>query len=385
LLSLVVSNFATGVLPLLVSLLLLDIGNTFKTSVGVTSQMNTVYSIIAVLFALLTGALSIRFKHKSLLLVGLMLATLSALGCALASNFPMMLAFYAVGGAGYVMVSPMSIALVGEHLELEKRANAVGWIVGGGALVYFLGPPIALAASFGSWHFSVLAFVVPVLLTSLVLVRIGLRYVGTDFRSHSISLRTYFGSFKQVLSNRSAFSCLIGDFFRSGSFVVIVVYAASFGRQIFSQSREIASIIILAAAFFYVMGSLISSRIIKRRGRKDTTVLATLLAGGLGGSYMFMSYEAVYLPLVFAASLFFGIVASSANSLSLEQVPTLKGTMMSIDYAAINLGSAFGTAIAGTILLAFNYEVLGAVLGLMGIMSAFVFLLFAKDPTKKST
>jgi predicted MFS family arabinose efflux permease len=381
--SLVVSNFAIGALPLLVMLLMVDIGHTFGTVVGSTSQINTAYSAIAVIFALMMGALSIRFRHKLLLLVGLVFLNVSTLGCLLALNFSMMFAFYALSGVGFAMVSPMAFALVGEHFSLEKRASAVGWIVAGSAMVYFIGAPlIALAANFGGWRFAILTFVVPVSLISFLLVWLGLGSVRRGSDSRSVDWKAYLSSFGEVLSNRSAFSCLVGDFFRSSSFVVILIYAASFGRQRFFQSIETASFIILVAAFCYTMGSLVSGMAIKRLGRKNTTVLTAFLSGVLGGSYVFMPIEVIYLLVAFMASWFFGMVASSANSLSLEQTP-LRGTMMSLDSAAISLGSAFGTAVGGAVLLSFDYEGLGAVLGVMGIVSALMFLFFAKDPTKK--
>ncbi|MDH7563859.1 MAG: MFS transporter [Candidatus Bathyarchaeota archaeon] len=121
--SLGVSNFAISAMPLLVSLLLVDIGNTFGTDVGVTSQMNTAHSVAAVIFALLISALSMRFSYRFLLVVGLVLSSVSALGCFLALDFPTMLALYALSGAGYVMVYSMSLALVGKHLALERRAG----------------------------------------------------------------------------------------------------------------------------------------------------------------------------------------------------------------------------------------------------------------------
>jgi len=382
--SLVLASFAVGALPLLVTLLMVDIGNTFNIVVGSTSQINTTYSIIAAVFALLIGALSVRFRHKFLLLVGLLIINVSAVGCLMAFNFSMALAFYTLSGVGFALVSPMTLALVGEHFSLEKRAGAIGWIVAGGAMVYFIGAPlIALVANFGGWRFAVLAFVIPISLTSLLLVWLGLRSARSGSISRSVDWQAYFGSFGEILSNRSAFSCLIGDFFRSASFVTILIYAASFGRQRFFQSIETASLIILVAAFCYTLGSLVSDRVIRKLGRKSATVLTAFLSGTLGGAYVFMPLEIIYLPVVFAASWFFGMVVSSANSLSLEQIPTMRGMMMSVDSAAINLGSAFGTAIGGVVLLFFNYEGLGIVLGLMGIISAPVFLFFTKDPTRK--
>ena len=381
--SLIVSNFAAGALPLMGSLLLIDIGNTFNTSVGVTGQINTLYSIAAVVFAIMMGALSIRFRHNLLLLTGLIFNTISALGFFLAQDFTTMITSYALSGIGFAMISPMSITLVGEHYPIEKRAKAVGLIIAGGALVYFLGAPlIALTANIGGWRFSTLTIVIPISLTSLLLAWMGLHSTEENSNKPFLSWRTYMNSFSEVLSNHSAFACLTGDFLRSASFVAIVIYAASFGRQRFLQSRETASIIILVAALCYTIGSIICGTIVNRFGRKNSAVFSALLAGALTILYIFTPYQILYIALVFGATLFFGIVASSANSLSLEQVPKLRGTMMSIDAAAVNLGSAFGTIIGGLALITFDYEGLGLTLGTMGIIAALVFTLFAKDPTR---
>ena len=53
---------------------------------------------------------------------------------------------------------------------------------------------------------------------------------------------------------------------------------------------------------------------------------------------------------------------------------------MSLDTAAINLGSALGTVIGGAALLSFGYEGMGSVLGAIGIAAALVFYLFAREP-----
>jgi predicted MFS family arabinose efflux permease len=76
------------------------------------------------------------------------------------------------------------------------------------------------------------------------------------------------------------------------------------------------------------------------------------------------------------------MVASAANSLTLEQVPKLRDTMMSIDSAVVNLGSALGTVVGGIALLFFDYEGLASALGAMAIVAAIVVSLLAIDPTK---
>jgi predicted MFS family arabinose efflux permease len=381
--SLVVSSFATGPITVLSALLLIDIGYTFNiTSVGIVGQVNTTYSIAAVVFAFSMSVLSIRFKHKALLLAGLLLMTISALGCFLASDFIMVAVFYSLSGAGYAMVSPMTVALVGEHFALEKRANAIGWIIAGGSLVYVIGAPlIALMSGFGGWRLPLLGFVVPVLVIGFLLAFLGLPSArsgdqGTTRRS------AYLRSFKEILMNRSAVACLVGDVLRSAAFVAVVLYAASFIRQRFLVETDLASIVLLGGALCYALGSLVSGMFVNRFGRKSSTVLTALLSGIFTISYVFASSLWLSVALIFVASWFFGMVASAANSLTLEQISGFRGTMMSMDYALINVGSALGSVVGWLALSAFDYEGLGSALGAMGILAGIVFVFLAIDPTR---
>ena len=379
--ALATASFASGPITVLAALLLIDIGNTFGTSVGVTGQINTLYSAAAVIFALLTGALSIKFRHRSLLLVGLFLMAISATGCFLALDFVTLLAFYSLSGAGYAIVNPMAFTLVGDHFPLEKRANAIGLIIAGGALVYVIGAPlIAVMSGYEGWRFPFLGFVLPILLISLLLAYLGLP--STPNRRQAPSETKTNPRPKAIFLNRSVIACLIGDTLRSAAFVAIVLYATSFFRQRFLVPTDSASLILLGGALSYVFGSLTTGRFINRTGRKSSTVLAALLSGTLTVSFSLVPNVWISLILMLMASWFFGMVASSANSLILEQTPELKGTLMSIDTALLNAGSAFGSTVGGLALLNFGYEGLGSVLGTIGIVAALVFYLLAKDPTK---
>jgi predicted MFS family arabinose efflux permease len=378
--SLFISYFAVGPLAVVVALFLIDMGSAFNVSVGVMGQINTLYSIAATIFALLMGVLSVRFKHKSLLLIGLCFILISALGCFLAPDFNIMFVSYSLSGVGWAVVSPMVVTLIGEHYPLEKRGNAIGWIVAGGALSYVIGPPlIALVAGFGGWRIAVLGFVIPVSLVSILLALLGLP--STSVSQQGAKQEDYLNSFKTILANKSAIACLAGDALRSAAFIAIVIYVASFVRQRFFVSTDFASIVLLIGASCYAIGGLLGGRFINQLGRKRSTVLTALLSGIFTISYACATNLWLSLALVFAGSWFFGMVASAANSLTLEQVPKFRGTMMSLDSAALNMGSAVGTAVGGLILLSFDYEGLGVALGAIGIVAAVVFYSLAKDPT----
>jgi predicted MFS family arabinose efflux permease len=377
------SYFATGLLGVLVSLLLVDIGLTFNTDVSLMSQVNTSYNIAGFVFALLMGVLSVRFKHKTLLIVGILLTCGSALGFYLAWDFVVVLAAYSLSGIGWAMISPTVFTLIGEHVSLVKRANAIGLTVAAGALGYVIGPLlIAWIANLGGWRLCLVGFVIPVLLVSLLMTSAGVPSTSRNSKK-SPNGRDYLKGFRDVLSNRSAVACIVGDALRSAAFVATVIYVASFVREHFQMSTDFASLVLLGGASFYAIGSVVAGPFVNRLGRKRLTVVNAVLAGTFTMCYYLTPNLWLSMTLVMVASWFFGMLASSANSLTLEQVPEARGTIMSLSTASLNLGSALGTAIGGLALSSFGYEGLGSVLGAMGIAAAFAVLLFAGDPTSK--
>jgi len=358
--ALVVSRFATQPPAILTGLLLIDIGLTFGSSVGVTGQIRTASAMASVIFALLMGALSVRFNHKSLLMMGLLFLSISALGSGLASNFSMMLVLYSITGLGIAMATPMGLTLVGEHFSLEKRPSAIGWIMTGAAVSYLIcAPAIGLIADFGGWRLAFLGFVLPICVLAFLLAAKGLPV--TSEGSHSvISLGSYFEGFKRVFSNRSADACLVGTALSWSAWQAILLYSSSFYRQRFLVSTGFASVLLMGAAVCFTVGNLVSGRLTKRFGRKPFTVLSALFTGIFVISYTNVSNLWLSVVLSFLGSLFSGMRFTASNSLTLEQSPGYRGTMMSISTAADQAGAALGAAVGGLLLLLLNYEGMAA-------------------------
>ncbi|MDH7564684.1 MAG: MFS transporter [Candidatus Bathyarchaeota archaeon] len=140
--------------------------------------------------------------------------------------------------------------------------------------------------------------------------------------------------------------------------------------------------IMLGAALCYTLGSLVAGRLANRFGRKALTVLSSFLAGVFIISFVYLSNLWFSLAVNFWGSWFSGMASSTANGLSLEQVPEFRGTMMSINSAAISLGGALGAAVGGSALDLFNYEALGLILGAMGLAAAVIFYFLTIDPSR---
>jgi len=380
--SLVVSRFATQPSGILTGLLLIDIGLTFECPVGVMGQIRTASSMAAFIFALLMGALSIRFSHKSLLVMGLLLLGISGLGSGFATNFVMMLAFYSITGLGVAMATPMGLTLVGEHFPLEKRPGAIAWILTGAAVSYFIcAPAIGFIADLGGWRLAFLGFVSPICAVALLLAAKGLP--ASSGRQHpATSPRSYFEGFKRVFSNRSADACLAGTALSFAAWQALLLYSSSFNRQRFLVSTGFATVLLMGAAAWFTVGNLVSGPLIKRFGRKPFTVLTALFTGIFVISYTNVPNLWQSVALGFLGCLFSGMRFTASNSLTLEQVPGFRGTMMSVSTAADSGGAALGAGVGGLALLLFGYEGMAISLGVMGIASAIVFQLLAIDPTR---
>jgi MFS family permease len=136
----------------------------------------------------------------------------------------------------------------------------------------------------------------------------------------------------------------------------------------------------LLVGLFATLGNLIE-RPIRKRGRKAATVVSVLFAGFFTVSYALARSFLVSVMLMFGAGLFDGLAASSSMSLTLEQMPDLRGTMMSLFAAFTGIGVVIGAGIGGLTLILYNYEVLGMILGSMGIIAAIIFRFLTIDPT----
>jgi predicted MFS family arabinose efflux permease len=189
--------------------------------------------------------------------------------------------------------------------------------------------------------------------------------------------------FKAMLSNRSAVACVIGTALGLATWNFYLTYGASFWRQRYLVSTGFVSIATIFQAFGYILGSLMGGRVVKRFGMKPLVVLTALL---LGLATMIVTYPQIFwysYAISIVASLCAGMMITSFTSLTLEQIPRFRGTMMSASSAAISLGQLICASFGGFLLLQYGYNVLGVGLGVAGIISALTVYMLTVDPQDK--
>ncbi len=377
--SLVIANFAVSLSIPIVTLLTVDIASTFQVPTGIAAQLSTANRLAEVVFVLIISFLAVRFKHKSLLLVGMSLVVLASIGSFFASSISALQFFFFVEGSGTSLVSIMSYTILGDTLPLRRKAKAVSYIAAVSSLVSIIGTPIiGFVANIGGWRSIFPLLVLPVSVSALVLAFRGLQ-VKSKEKSAGKDFGSYFQAFKRVLHNSSATACLVGGMLRSAS-ALVPIFAVAFYRERFLIPRDLAVGIILVAAATYVIVSLITGRVVDRFGAKNLAVIGTIGTGVLVPFLFSMPnlWLAVTIDIVqicFSAS---SLVAF--NCLALDQVPSTRSTMMSLKSLFASIGTSVVSAIGGVVLIFYNYTFVGILLGSFCFASAAVFYFFVKNP-----
>jgi len=378
--SFMISSFATQPPGLITMLLLIDIGLTFGQQVGISGQIRTLSSVVGVVVSLLLGILSVKFSSRSLLLTGLLLLILSSIGCSVAWDFTSMLVLYSLTGIGLTMVQPMINSLIGRHFPQEERTKMLGWSAAGTSIAYLVcSPLVSFISSITGWRMTFLVLMLPMSLLGLVTTFVGVPRTTDDPRPlNALGLSA---GFRSVFSNRSAIFCLLGTTLTWASFTGTLTYGISFFRESFSMAIGWASLLLSAMALSKTVGHLLIGSLVNRLGRKNAAVASVLSTALFTAFYLVSDSLWPSMVLVCISCVLAGFMHSSVDSLNLEQVPEFRGSMMSLSTAASTIGGVIGSGLGGLTLIIYGYSGVGAVLGLLGMVSGIVYYLFAQEPT----
>ena len=159
-------------------------------------------------------------------------------------------------------------------------------------------------------------------------------------------------------------------------------FAATFWRQQYLLSIESVAAITLGVTLVFAAGNLVGGRLVNRVGRKRLVVLTWSIRSLLIPLIVIMPDFRLALAMSFLATVVGGIAMTAGPSLTLEQAPESRGTMMSINTVFGSLGGAIGAALGGIALSQSGYLALGATFGILGLAAVLVISILAKDPFK---
>jgi DHA1 family inner membrane transport protein len=383
--ALTIAFFSTCIIESITSIFLIDLATTFfgvpdSVSLAITGQLVTLASVVSVVFGILLGVLSVKLDHKKLLFFGVFCIALGTLGCLLAPDFFFMQVFYPLEGVGTVIVSAMSLALIGELLVLTKRGKATGWLLSG-ASIAGISSSVVIYFFFSNaqgWRPFLLWFALPIAFVSLAAVFFGVP--SASQRSVSTGENVYLKTFKQVLLKKSSAACLIANMVRHTAIAYAMVWVVSFFRENFGLSISSATLFTIGNLSLFTLGSIVGGHLVNRIGRKRQIVLMLLFASPalIAAAFIPNLWISVILHYAFFFVSSMGYPASM--SLTLEQVPTSRGTMMSINAVFITLGLALGAAVGGIALVLGGWVSVLLSFAALSLIAVAIYFFFTNDP-----
>ncbi len=386
--SLTVAFFSTMIMETITSIFLLDVtasffGTTNPVSIATTGQLVTLSGIVSIFFGVLLSVLTVKYDHKKLLLGGVLGITLGTVGCFLAPNFMYLQVFYSMEGIGTIIVNTMAFALIGEFLVLNKRPKATGWVIAGASIA---GIASAIVVNFffsgvEGWRSFLLWFALPVSLIALAATFFG---VPSAPQKPSVTTgeRSYLSSFKQVFLQKSGAACLAGNLLRQTAVGYVVIYSATFFRTQFGLSVSDAALFVLGITTVFTIGSVIGGHLVNRIGRKRQLVAVLIIAAPFLLVVPFMPILWIAVALHYVFYFIFSLSNSPNISLTLEQAPESRGTMMSMSTIFITIGFLVAAGVGGAALVLAGWTGMILVFVALELISAAIFSFLTKDPCR---
>jgi predicted MFS family arabinose efflux permease len=339
-----------------------------------------------VLFAVAMGVLAVKFRNKSLLSIGAVFMLVSAIGSFFATNLTMLEFFYALEGGATVIVGITASSLIGELLPNNRKAKVVSYMWAVGAAAGIAGIPlIGMITNMGGWQLNFLLLVVPFSVLSLALVYTAIP--SQTAKKEIIKAKSYVNAYRDVLKNKSAVACLVGGMLTFSGYTGL--FSIAFYRQQFwanlSEAQQVNNTVIvwLIINVVVIFVSILTGRIVGRVG-----ILRTLVIGCIGNFicasvfFLMPNFSIAYVVQLIHVS-FYMMMVTSWLTLTLDQVPTARGTMMSLRAIAWSLGIAISTALGGAALIFTGaYPAVGLVMAAMIFPGILLIHFFAKDPYK---
>jgi predicted MFS family arabinose efflux permease len=350
---------------------------------GFTSQLNTFNSVGTATFAAILSLITVRFKHKLLLLTGISIIVISAIGSFLASTLLSLQFFFALEGGGGIAIWIMASTMVGDYFPPEKKAKAISYILSIGFSVNFISLfLVGVTTEMGGWRANFLLFALPFSLTALVIASFVL---PSKPRQNSVTIQEppYLRSVKEIFSNRSAMACLIAEFLivNMGQ---MTIFTIAFYRTRFSLPTQWTVGILEIAALIHVIAPIIAGRLSNRVGAKRISLVSMFSVTVCLISLFFIPNVYIFFVVDMLLAWFGTALMPTFYYLELEQVPKYRDVMMSLNSICNSLGGAVACAIGGALLIITEgaYHTVGLALGSMTLIGSIIFLFFAKDLTK---
>jgi MFS transporter, DHA1 family, inner membrane transport protein len=363
----------------IISPLAVAIADEFDVSVSLSGQLRTVSAVLSAMLAPFVGLMSDRLGRKPIMLLGLFSILACGLASSVAPTFGLLMAVQTIAGFGIASLLPSGYAVVADTFPIERRAWAIGIVSIGQPMAWVVGLPlIGLVADTFGWRWSFIA--VPVLFSLVGFF--FLRYVpSSQKKTRTAATARPLAGIASILKSRSPRLWIIAELTSYSGWAGTLVFLGAYYITEHGRSAALTGVLLALTALAFVIGSLLSSRIVSRIGLKPA-IFTSAAASALTLIFTMLVHPGVWvtLSILMLFGMFQGIRGAAASVLGLMQSPEHQGAMMGFRASVVQMGYVLGGATGGVLLATGGYTLLGVVFGLV-IFSATVLMAVGVDET----
>jgi predicted MFS family arabinose efflux permease len=314
-----------------------DLAVDVKTAALLSSAFTFPYALVQPVL----GAFGDHFGKTRLMNICLTVVALSALVCAVATSFPVLVAMRVLAGCVAGGLFPIALALIGDLVPVHQRQVAIGRLLAVGLSGNLLGASIAgVIADLVGWRgvfgvFGLFALIMAV--TALVALR------GRDpAKLAPFRIASAIAGFRSVFADPRAKVCF-GSVFLEGMFIHgVFPYVALLLLANGETRASIAGVVIAAFGLGGVVYSFLVPVLVARIAQRRLMIMGSLVAAGMllmiALNLHWYAQIAVYAVLGFGFYLLHGSIHVHVTELS----HTARGAATSLHSSTFYLGQALG-------------------------------------------
>jgi len=371
-LALSLAAFGSGMSLRLTDAQLPRLASDFGVSLASASYVITCFSVAYGVSQLFFGPLGDRFGKYLVIAWASVFCAITALLCAIAPNFPLLLAARFLAGATAAALIPLSMAWIGDVIAYEERQPVlarflIGQILGVSAGVFVGG----MAADYLNWRIPFFGIAIGFVLISLQLFSLNRRlpeHARLTVQGEGAAGRRIMREFSQVLSGKWARIVLTTVFleglFLYGAFAFIATHV----HVVHGLPLSKAGLLVMLFGFGGVLFATTARMLVRRLGEAGLTLWGGMIAAlsllgiGVGPHWIWA------LPGCFFAGVGFYMLHNTLQINATQMAPERRGAAVSAFASCFFIGQSVGVGLAG-LLADYSSTTTVLILGAVGLLT----------------
>lgn len=370
-LALSLAAFGSGMSLRLTDAQLPRLASDFGVSLASASYVITCFSVAYGVSQLFFGPLGDRFGKYLVIAWASACCAITALLCAIAPNFPSLLAARFLAGATAAALIPLSMAWIGDVIAYEERQPVlarflIGQILGVSAGVFMGG----MAADYLNWRIPFFGIAVGFVLISLKLFSLNRRlpeHARQTVQGEGAAVRRMMREFSQVLSVKWA-RVVLATVFLEGLFLYgAFAFIATHVHVVHGLPLSRAGLLVMLFGFGGVLFATAARMLVRRLGEAGLTLWGGMIAAlsllgiGVGPHWIWA------IPGCFFAGVGFYMLHNTLQINATQMAPERRGAAVSAFASCFFIGQSVGVGLAG-LLADYSSTTTVLILGALGLL-----------------